>query len=39
MTEAYYISLAREYLHLRQALRKGVAAVSGDLAVLTDRTQ
>ena len=37
MTEAYYVSLAREYLHLRQALRKGVAAVSGDLAVLTDQ--
>jgi hypothetical protein len=37
MTEAYYVSLAREYLHLRQALRKGVAAVSGDLAVLADQ--
>ena len=37
MIEAYYGSLASEYLHLSQALRKGAAAVSGDLAVLTDQ--
>jgi hypothetical protein len=37
MTKAYGTSLAREYLHLTCALRNGVAAVSGDLAVLTDQ--
>lgn len=31
------LSVWREYLHLRQALRTGVTAVSGELTVLTDQ--